>query len=445
MTDHVFSRASSRVGDTVPVVAHARGVEIVDTDGRSYLDGCGGAVVVNIGHGVTEVADAIADQARRVAYVHPTVFASAELAHYADELAEVLPLDQPRVYPVSGGSEAVDTALKLARAYHLARGEDRHLVIARHGSYHGNSRGALDASGRQGLRAPYLPWLGATRHTTTPYEYRCPFPDTHPHGCGARHAAELDRLIRELGPVAAFIAEPISGAALGACVPPDDYWPAIARVCREHGVLLIADEVMTGFGRTGRWFACDHWDLRPDILVAAKGAASGYWPLGFAACTGAVHDTVIAGGGFVHGHTYSHHVVGAAAGRAVLAVLRRDGLVDAAAERGAYLGERLRAALADHPAVGDIRGRGLLWAVEFVADRATRAPLPRAHRLTERILAEARAEGLLLYPTTGCADGRDGDGVLFGPPFTVTPHELDLMVARCATAVHRAATALIGA
>lgn len=433
MSDHVFSRA----GGDVPVVASASGAWITDTDGKSYLDASGGAIVVNVGHGVDEVADAIAEQARRVAYVHPTAFASAEVTAYADELAAVLPLDDPRVYPVSGGSEAVDTALKLARAYHLARGEDRHLVVARHGSYHGNSRGALDASGRTSLRAPYLPWLGATRHTSTPYEYRCPYPDTHPVGCGARHAAELDQLFTELGPVAAFIAEPVSGAALGACVPPDDYWPAVAEVCRRHGVLLVADEVMTGFGRTGRWFGGDHWGLRPDILVAAKGAASGYWPLGLVACTGAVHDTVVAAGGFVHGHTYSHHGVGAAAGRAVLNVLRRDRLVEAAAERGAKLGARLAAVLGDHPAVGDIRGLGLLWAVEFVADRDAREPFPRTHRLTERIIAEARAGGLLLYPSTGGANGRDGDGVLFGPPLTVSPAEVDLMADRCAEAVGR--------
>ncbi|MFC5288246.1 aspartate aminotransferase family protein [Actinokineospora guangxiensis] len=431
---HVFSRA----GGDLPVVARARGVQITDTDGRSYLDASGGAIVVNIGHGVAEVADAIAAQARQAAYVHPTAFASAEVSAYADELAEVLPIADPRVYPVSGGSEAVDTAMKLARAYHLARGEDRHVVIARQGSYHGNSRGALDVSGRAALRAPYLPWLGSARHTTTPYEYRCPFPDSHPVGCGARHAAELDRLIRTAGPVAAFIAEPVSGAALGACVPPEDYWPAVSAVCRAHGVLLIADEVMTGFGRTGRWFGGDHWGVRPDILVAAKGAASGYWPLGLVACTAEVHDAVVGAGGFVHGHTYSHHVVGAAAGRAVLRILHRDGLVTAAAERGAEFGDGLRSALAEHPSVGDIRGLGLLWAVELVADRATAAPYPRQERVVERVVAEARSAGLLLYPSTGCADGVDGDCFLLGPPLSATTAELAEIVTRCATAVRRA-------
>ena len=320
MSKHVFSRG----GDRLPVAASGRGAEIHDTDGRRYLDGSGGAIVVGIGHGVGEVADAIAEQARAIAYVHGTAFTSAALEAYAEELAPLLPVNEPRIYPVSGGSEAVETALKMARSYHLARGEDRHVVIGRSGAYHGNTRGALDVSGRVGLRAPYLPWLGAARHTTTPYEYRCPFPETHPDGCGARHAHALDELIREIGPasVAAFIAEPVSGAALGACVPPADYWPAVAQVCRQHGVLLIADEVMTGFGRTGEWFGSDHFGLTPDLMVLAKGASSGYWPLGLAVASGAVHETLVTGG-FTHGFTYSHHAVGAAAGRAVLALLAR--------------------------------------------------------------------------------------------------------------------------
>jgi adenosylmethionine-8-amino-7-oxononanoate aminotransferase len=435
VSKHVFSRAPGR---DLPVVAGGDGAEIVDTDGRRYLDGSGGAVVTSIGHGVTEVADAIAGQARTVAYVHGTAFASAALDAYADDLAPLLPLDDPRIYPVSGGSEAVETALKMARAYHLARGEDRSVVIGRQGSYHGNTRGALDVSGREGLRAPYRPWLGAARHTSTPYEYRCPFPGEHPHGCAQRHAAELERLILDIGPdrVAAFVAEPVAGAALGACVPPPEYWPAIERVCRRHGVLLIADEVMTGFGRTGRWFACEHWDVRPDILVAAKGAASGYWPLGLAVCSGEVHDTIV-GAGFTHGFTYSHHPVGAAAGHAVLRVLRDRGLVAAARDRGAELDAVLRSLLGDHPAVGDLRGIGLMRGIELVADRDTRAQFPRADRVTERIVADAQQHGLLVYSSTGCADGRDGDLLLLGPPLVITGEQVHRMAQLCADAVRR--------
>jgi adenosylmethionine-8-amino-7-oxononanoate aminotransferase len=345
-------------------------------------------------------------------------------------------MDAPRVYPVSGGSEAVETALKLARAYHLARGDSgRHRVIGRWGSYHGNSRAALDVGGKEPLRRPYEPWLGQALHVTPPYEYRCDLP-THPKGCGAAHAEELDRAIVEAGPetVAAFIAEPVAGATLAAAVPPDDYWPAIAGVCRRHGVLLIADEVMTGFGRTGMWFGVDHWDVRPDILTAGKGAAAGYWPLGLCVASGNVHDTVVPKG-FVHGFTYSHHAVGAAVGHAVLARLRDGGLV----ERGRELGERLlkdlTTALATSPHVGEVRGLGTMIGMELVRDRQTKEPFPRADKVTERVVAEAKQDGLLLYSSTGHLETGDGDLVMVGPPFTLTDDEADLLVERTATAI----------
>ena len=430
---HVFSRAP---GSELPHVARARGVEMWDTSGKRYLDAAGGAIVVGIGHGVTSVVEAAADQAREVAYAHGTMFTSDALEAYANELALVVPVDDPRVYPVSSGSEAVETALKMARAYHLARGEDRSVVIARQGSYHGGTRGAMDVSGRASLRAPYLPWLGLAPHSSTPYEYRCSFVDTHPHGCGQRHADELEALIVAQGPgtVAAFIAEPVAGAALGACVPPADYWPAVAEVCRRHGVLLIADEVMTGFGRTGRWFGSDHWGLRPDILTAGKGAASGYWPLGLAVASGAVHDTIV-GRAFSHGFTYSHHAVGAATARAVLRELQDGGLVEASAKQGAALDSALRARLGEHPAVGDIRGLGLLIGVELVSDRESRTPFARSERVTERVVRAAKDRGLLVYSSTGCADGTEGDLLLLGPPLVVTDAEVEEIADLCAAAV----------
>ncbi|HEX8927971.1 MAG TPA: aminotransferase class III-fold pyridoxal phosphate-dependent enzyme, partial [Actinomycetota bacterium] len=345
------------------------------------------------------------------------------------------PVDDPRVYPVSGGSEAIETALKMARAYHLARGEDRRVVVGRWGSYHGNTLAALDVGGRGPLRAPYLPWLGLAQHTLAAYEYQCPFPDTHPDGCGRRYAEALERLIVETGPrrVAAFVAEPVAGAALAAAVPPDDYWPAVAEVCRRHGVLLVADEVMTGFGRTGRWFGGDHWELRPDILVAAKGAASGYWPLGLAVASGPVFEA-IAARGFTHGFTYSHHVVGAAAGRAVLRILRDQDLPAAAEAQGKRLKAGLQARLDGHPAVGDVRGLGLLVGVELVADRAARTPFARAERVTERVVAAARERGLLVYSSTGHAGG-DGDLLLLGPPLVISGAEVDEVVERLGEAI----------
>jgi adenosylmethionine-8-amino-7-oxononanoate aminotransferase len=435
----VFSRAPGR---SLPQAARAAGAVIWDADGNRYLDAAGGAIVVGIGHGRGEVADAIARQAARLAYAHGTAFTSEPLEGYASELAAVLPMDGAGVYPVSGGSEAVETALKMARAYHLANGESsRTVLIGRWGSYHGNTLGALDVSGREPLRAPYLPWLGRALHVPAAYEYRCPWP-THPDECGRAHADQLERAILKAGPanVAAFLAEPIAGAALGAAVPSADYWDAVADVCSRHGVLLIADEVMTGFGRTGAWFGSDHWCVRPDILVGAKGASSGYWPLGFAAATGAVHERILAGG-FVHGFTYSHNVVGCTVGLEVLRILREEDLVEASRAKGARLLQELIGALSGHPSVGDVRGKGLMVAVELVEDVATKRPFPRSERLTERVVAAARASGLLLYSSTGCADGTDGDLVMFGPPFVISDDELNEAVEKTVAAIARPAPA----
>ncbi len=384
------------------------------------------------------IIDALAHQLRQVDSVHATTFTTSVLETYAAELAPLVPVADARVYPVSGGSEAIETASKLARAYHLARGEpDRHIVLARHGSYHGNTRGALDLSGRDPLRAPYLPWLGLTERVPAVYPYRVDL-------SGSEHAAVLGETITRLGPerVAAFVAEPIGGATTGASVPPGDYWPQVAEVCRRHGVLLVADEVMTGFGRTGTWFACDHWDVHPDVLVAGKGASSGYWPLGLVIASGQVHDTVRERGGFVHGFTWSHHPGGAAVGRAVLQRLVDDDLVERSRVLGARLLTDVRNALGGIEIVGDVRGRGLLIGVELVADRATKAPFPRAAGIAERVTKAAKDLGLLVYPSTGCANGVDGDLFLIGPPLVVTDDELDTIVTRTAHALQTVASTI---
>lgn len=442
MTSHVFRRST----DPTPAVAvRAEGATIWDAAGKAYLDAAGGAVVVGIGHGRESVAGVMAEQASRVAYAHGTAFTSEPLERYAAALAPHLPLDEPAIYPVAGGSEAMESALKLARAYHLARGEtERWIVIARWGSYHGNSLGALDLSGRKPLRRPYEAWLGRFRHVSAAYPYRAGEPGANALGDAGELADELDRAIEAAGPgtVAAFVAEPIVGATLAAAVPPDGYWPAIAEVCRRHGVLLIADEVMTGFGRTGRWFGVDHWGVRPDILVGAKGGTSGYFPFGLVAASGGVRDTVMDGGGFVHGFTYSHHVVGAAVAAEVLRILEEEGLVVAAAAKGARLEALLRDRLGGHPNVGEIRGRGLLMGVELVAERETHEPFPRTERVTERVLRSGRDAGVLLYSGTGLADGTNGDAIVLGPPFVVSDDELVAIADRLAAAIE-AATATI--
>jgi adenosylmethionine-8-amino-7-oxononanoate aminotransferase len=439
MPGRVFRRTSD---PSPPVAVEGHGSTIRDANGREYIDAAGGAIVVNVGHGRAEIAEVMAGQAGRLAYAHGSAFTNEPLERYASAVADHLPLDNPALYPVTGGSEAMETALKLVRSYHLARGEpDRLVVFARWGSYHGNTLGALDLSGRKSLRRPYEAWLGRFRHLSAAYAYRADDPGANALATTADLIAELERAFEtaEPGTVAAFVGEPIVGAALGAAVPPDDYWPAVAEVCSSHGVLLVADEVMTGFGRTGRWFGLDHWGVRPDILVAAKGATSGYWPFGFAAASGPVHEALTTGGaGFVHGFTYSHQPVGAAVAAEVLAILEREKLVEACARKGDLLLTLLRERLGDHPNVGEIRGRGLLVGLELVADRETRRAFPRSARVAESIVRGARQTGLLVYSGTGNADGVDGDLILLGPPFVITEAEIALVVDRLASAIEGA-------
>jgi len=422
----VFRRSS--VADP-PIAVEASGSTIRDSAGREYLDAAGGAIVVNVGHGRREIAEVMAAQAGRLAYAHGSAFTTEPLEAYARAVAPHVPVDDPAIYPVSGGSEAIETALKLARAYHIARGEpDRWIVYSRWGSYHGNTLGALDLSGRKPLRRPYEGWLGRFRHVSAAYPYRADLPGANALGSAEALAAELDAAFSAAEPrsVAALVAEPIVGATLAAVEPPYGYWPAIAAVCARHGVLLIADEVMTGFGRTGRWFGLDHWNVRPDLLVAAKGATSGYWPFGFVAVSDRVYTTITgAPAGFVHGFTYSHSPVAAAVASEVLAILERESLVEASATKGARLLALAQDAFGHHPAVGEIRGRGLMVGIELVADRETREPFPRTARVTEAVVAAARDRGVLVYSGTGNANGIDGDTILLGPPFIVTDAELE--------------------
>ncbi|MET0772850.1 MAG: aminotransferase class III-fold pyridoxal phosphate-dependent enzyme [Candidatus Limnocylindrales bacterium] len=435
MSARVFRRSTSAV---LPVAIRASGSTITDADGHDYLDAAGGAIVVNVGHGRESIARVMAEQAGTLAYAHGSMFTTEPLERWASAVGPHLPMDDAAIYPVSGGSEATETALKMARAWHAARGEaDRWIVIGRWGSYHGNTLGALDVSGRRPLRRPYEAWLGRFRHVSAAYPYRAGDPGAMALGTAEDAATELERVIGAAGPgtVAAFVAEPIVGATLAAAEPPEGYWDAIAAVLRRHGVLLIADEVMTGFGRTGRWFGGDHWGLRPDILIAAKGATSGYWPFGFVAAAGHVAQALEAPGSFVHGFTYSHHPVGTAVAGEVLRILEDEDLVRASEVKGAGLRAALEMRLQEHPHVGQVRGRGLMVGIELVADRETRQPFPRSTGVTERVVAAARSAGVLVYSGTGNANGVDGDQLLLGPPFVITDAELDRVVEVVSTAV----------
>ncbi|HSG18193.1 MAG TPA: aspartate aminotransferase family protein [Anaerolineae bacterium] len=427
-TGNVFYR---KMDHGRPMIAFGEGVYLYDQQGKRYLDGSGGPLVVNVGHGRPEVVEAMHQQLAKAAYVHAIMFTSEALEEYAAELAEVVNMPDPRFFFLSSGSEVVETAIKLARQIQLARGEDdRHLIVSRHQSYHGMTLGALSVSGRPALRKPFLDMMRDMPHVQPPYPYRDDLD-------GEQAAKRLEQVFLEHGPerVAGFIAEPISGASLGAVIPPNDYWPRIRQVCDQYGVLLIADEVLVGFGRTGKWWALEHWDVTPDILVSAKGAAGGYFPFGFAAAKcDDVQQIRNSLGDFNHGGTFSHHAVGAAAGLATLRIIKDEKLVQNAARLGALLGAKLHATLGNLPQVGNIRGRGLLWAVEIVRDRQTKEPFPADQHIAWHIWRRAFELGLVVYYSQGCADGVDGDLILVGPPLIVNESHIDELVSLLAQA-----------
>ncbi|CUS02496.2 Aminotransferase [Candidatus Promineifilum breve] len=416
-----------------PMISHGEGIYLYDESGKRYIDGSGGPLVVNVGHGRAEIVEAMTRQAQAAAYVHAIMFTSEPLEQYAAELAAVVPLAQPRFYFLSSGSEVVEGAIKLARQIQMARGQEkRHIILSRWQSYHGMTLGALAVSGRAGLRAPYLDMLHDVPHIPTPYLYR------HP-ASGEALAARLEETIQAYGPenIAGFIAEPISGASLGAAAPPDDYWPRIRAICDRYGVLLIADEVLVGLGRTGTWWALDHWGVTPDILITSKGTAGGYFPLGFIAAKGEDVELIRQKlGDFNHGGTFSHHAVGAAAGLATLHILQRENLIANSAAVGDCLGRLLREQLGDHPNVGDIRGRGLFWGIELVKDRATKAPFPVADGLARRVWNRAFELGLVVYYSTGSADSKNGDVIMLGPPLIIDEAQTGEMVGLLREAVY---------
>jgi len=425
---HVFYR---RLAHSYPVIDHGEGVYLYDAQGRRYLDASGGPLVVNIGHGVPSVAAALSAQASRVAYVHGSLFTTEALEAYSRRLALKVPISEPRFYYLSGGAEAVETAVKFARQLQVARGEPlRDRVISRWGSYHGATLGTLALSGKPSMRSLYAPMFQDMPHIEAPYCYRCPFRLSYP-ACDLACARQLEtEILRQgAGRVAAFLAEPVGGATLGAIVPPDGYWSLIRETCSRHGVLLIADEVLTGFGRTGTWFALEQFGIQPDILVMGKGAAGGYFPLSITAVKSQDVETVRrAQGDFNHGGTFSHHAVGAAAALATLEFMEAHDLVARSARLGQALGRTLASALDTSTAVGDVRGLGMLWAVELVADRRTREPFPAAQSLADRVCERTMQMGVLLYPGHGGADGVRGDHVMVAPPFVATEEQLETIV-----------------
>ncbi len=431
-----------------PSAVRGEGVYVWDNTGKWYLDLAGSAAVNLIGHGLPEIAAAMAEQAAQLEFVHTSQFTTPVAEEYAEELLEFAGdhFSGGAVYFTSGGSEAIETALKLARQYQCEIGQrQRYQILSRHQSYHGATLGALSVSGNRRRREIYLPMVREFPHIGMPYCYRCNFDCTDGcRNCGQQYAAELERAIEAAkGEVAAFIFEPVSGATLGAVVPPAGYLQSIADICRRHHVLLIADEVMTGMGRCGRNFAVQHWDIKPDILVAAKGLSSGYAPLGAVVASRKVVDAIATGSGaLLHGFTYNAHPISLAAGRAVLRYLKTKKLVEASASDlktspAAALKEALRT-LRTIESVGDVRGIGLLWAVEFVADKKTKRPFPPDQGYSSKIAAAALNRGLLVYPMQGSVDGTSGDHILLAPPGVITQEQISWSMDQLSASIREA-------
>jgi len=433
-----------------PPAVRGEGVYLWDARGKQYLDFSGSAAVNFIGHGVAEIAAAMASQVKQLEFVHSSQFTTPVAEEYAAELIEFAGKDFEGgcVYFTCGGSESIETALKLSRQYQVEIGQTtRHQVISRGQSYHGSTLGALSVSGNKRRREIYLPMVREFTHVGFPYCYRCAFDCTDGcRNCGQEYAAELERAIEVAnGEVAAFIVEPVSGATLGAVVPPPGYLQSVAEICRRYGVLLIVDEVMTGMGRTGRNFAVEHWDIAPDILVTAKGLSSGYAPLGAVVVSRRVAIAIADGSGaFLHGFTYNSHPISLAAGRAVLTRLQKEKLVRAAdSESRGSTAAILRSALEglrDAKSVGDVRGIGLLWGVEFVADKATKRPFDTELNFAGRVAQAALNRGLLVYPMQGCVDGVSGDHLLIAPPAVITAEQIDWAAKQLREAIEEAAT-----
>ena len=425
--DHVFYRNSKK---SYPTAVRGEGIYIYDSAGKRYIDGSAGAAVVGIGHGVKEITQAMVLQAEKISFAHGSQFTSEASIELAAKLIPLAPEGMTRVYFLSGGSEAVETSVKLARQYQVERGKpEKFKVISRWTSYHGNTLGALALSGHAARRRLYLPLMLHTPHIAPPYCYRCPF-GLRPESCALECAADLERTILYEGPdsVSAFIAEPMVGATAAALIPPPGYYEKIRETCDRYDVLFISDEVMTGMGRTGKNFGIDHWKVKPDMIVAAKGLSSGYTPMGAVIVTGEIYRAIQEGSGaFVHGHTYSQNPLSGAIGCAVVDYLLKHDLIRRSAQMGEYFLQALKS-LERHSFVGDVRGKGLFAGIELVKDKKTKETFDPKLKVNALIGNRAFEKGLITYPGGGGADGIHGDHLLLAPPLIITKEQIDELV-----------------
>jgi adenosylmethionine-8-amino-7-oxononanoate aminotransferase len=436
---HILHR---QTGHSYPLACHAEGVIIRDSAGKEYIDASSGAAVSCLGHSHPDVLAAMREQIDKLAYAHTSFFTSEPAEQLADELVGRAPRGVGHVLFVSGGSEAIEAALKLARQYFVERGElHRRYVVARRQSYHGITLGALAVGGRERQRQPFAPLLIDAHHVSPVYEYRGRRADETVEVYGGRLAQELEAKLEELGGenVIAFVVETVVGATLGAVPAVPGYFTRVREICDRHGVLLILDEVMCGMGRTGTLHACEQEGISPDLMAIAKGLGGGYAPIGALLMQDKIFDAVADGSGaFQHSHTYMGHPLACAAALAVQRVIHRDRLLENVREQGSYLSRRLKERFGNHPFVGDVRGRGLLQGIELVADRASKEPFDPSLKVHSRVKREAMARGLMVYPMGGTLDGARGDHVLLAPPFIVDARIVDAIVERLGEAIDAA-------
>jgi len=440
MTEYRYPQGSvlyRNLHKSFQLIKSGSGCYLYDINGKRYLDGSGGAAVVNVGHGVKEVAAALASQAGKAAYLSGVQFTHEPVEKLAAAVASFLPFRDGKLFFLTSGSEAIEASIKLARQFWVESGRpEKHRVISLSPSYHGNTLAALSLSARKHYQEAFRPLLLKSARIPAPYCYRCPF-DLAPSGCGVKCAYELEKAIDKLGreKVSAFIGEVIGGSSTGASVPPLEYWQVIRRICDRNEVLLIADEVMTGVGRTGQWLACRHFGLVPDIVVMGKGLTSGYFPLSAMAAKKSCFDPIQKRGkSFLHAQTFAHHPVGCATGLATLEYLAHHGLIRRCAQAGKRLKPKLEGLL-DHPHVGDVRGKGLLLGVEFVRDKKKKTPFPREKKYVEAFVAKALDSGLVLWPNIGQADGTNGDLVMVAPPFVIQEEEISEILEKIETSL----------
>jgi adenosylmethionine-8-amino-7-oxononanoate aminotransferase len=414
-------------------IVRGEGAYVFDEFGKKYLDASGGSnASVPIGHGVKSVIDAMTEQARKVSFVPMHLFSNEASEKLADEIAKVTPSDLKTTWFVNSGSEAADNAVKIVRQYYAEKGSTgKFKIITRWQSFFGNTLGALSVGGHTFRRSKYIPLLKDMPHIPPAYCYRCWFRKEYPD-CDIDCATFLEKVVKQEGPecVAGFMAETIVGATTGATTPPKEYFPIIREICDRYDLKYIADEVMVGVGRTGRWFAIEHWNVTPDVIATAKGLSGGYTPLGAVITRNSiVEEFMNRKANIVGGHTFGANPISCAVGLAVLQYIREHKLIEKCSEIGAYLKKRMSELQEDYPIIGDVRGMGLMIGLEFVKDMNTKEPFRPESKVAATVTTECMKRGVIVYPGTGTADGIVGDHILLTPPYIITKQDVDELTA----------------